>query len=217
MGYQYTNPESGWVNASQSKFWQNTPIMKSMQLCRFQIAEESLQWSCTNPRCRVGKVRQKSICWTYFFIMPGQKIRQDSVRKKLNPIPHEFAGKRVFSWMIASFVEIRLGKLYNSLAMWVPKKYSLPKSAAPPMLYPNVYGIDMPAKQEYIAHGKTNQEITEAIGADWLTISNFRGPKAAVIDAGGGRVTQFYFLLHWKLCVRDHHNGVSRCSRIHSK
>ena len=49
MGYQYTNPESRWVNASQSKFWQNTPIMKSMQLCRFQIAEESLQWKLHEP------------------------------------------------------------------------------------------------------------------------------------------------------------------------
>ena len=49
----------------------------------------------------------------------------------------------------------------------------------------------MPAKQEYIAHGKTNQEITEAIGADWLIYQTLEDLEAAVIDAGGGRVTQF--------------------------
>ena len=122
--------------------------------------------------------------------MPGQKIRQDSVRKKLNPIPHEFAGKRVLL-VDDSIVRGNTSRKIVQLARDVGAKEVFFASAAPPVLYPNVYGIDMPAKQEYIAHGKTNQEITEAIGADWLIYQTLEDLEAAVIDAGKGRVTQF--------------------------
>ena len=137
---------------------------------------------------REGFVKNRYVGRT--FIMPGQKIRQDSVRKKLNPIPHEFAGKRVLL-VDDSIVRGNTSRKIVQLARDVGAKEVFFASAAPPVLYPNVYGIDMPAKQEYIAHGKTNQEITEAIGADWLIYQTLEDLEAAVIDAGGGRVTQF--------------------------
>ncbi len=137
---------------------------------------------------REGFVKNRYVGRT--FIMPGQKIRQDSVRKKLNPIPHEFAGKRVLL-VDDSIVRGNTSRKIVQLARDVGAKEVFFASAAPPVLYPNVYGIDMPAKQEYIAHGKTNQEITEAIGADWLIYQTLEDLEAAVIDAGKGRVTQF--------------------------
>ena len=99
--------------------------------------------------------------------MPGQMIRQDSVRKKLNPIPQEFAGKTVLL-VDDSIVRGNTSRKIVQMARDAGAKKVLFASAAPPVVYPNVYGIDMPAKSEYIAHEKSVQEICDSIGADWL-------------------------------------------------
>ena len=99
--------------------------------------------------------------------MPGQMIRQESVRKKLNPIPSEFAGKTVLL-VDDSIVRGNTSRKIVEMAREVGAARVFFASAAPPVIYPNVYGIDMPAKDEYIAHDRTTEEICEAIGADWL-------------------------------------------------
>ena len=137
---------------------------------------------------REGFVKNRYVGRT--FIMPGQAIRQDSVRKKLNPIPHEFAGKRVLL-VDDSIVRGNTSKKIVQLARDVGAKEVFFASAAPPVLHPNVYGIDMPAKEEYIAHNQTNEEITQAIGADWLIYQSLEDLEEAVIEAGKGVVTQF--------------------------
>ena len=137
---------------------------------------------------REGFVKNRYVGRT--FIMPGQKIRKDSVRKKLNPIPHEFEGKRVLL-VDDSIVRGNTSRKIVQLARDVGAKEVFFASAAPPVLHPNVYGIDMPAKQEYIAHGRTIQEVNDAIGADWLVYQTLEDLEAAVVDAGKGKVTKF--------------------------
>ncbi|MDP6907017.1 MAG: amidophosphoribosyltransferase [Candidatus Thalassarchaeaceae archaeon] len=114
---------------------------------------------------REGFVKNRYVGRT--FIMPGQEIRKDSVRKKLNPIPDEFFGKNVLL-VDDSIVRGNTSRKIVQMARDVGAKKVFFASAAPPVIHPNVYGIDMPAKSEYIAHDKSIEDIAIAIGADWL-------------------------------------------------
>ena len=64
-------------------------------------------------------------------------------------------------------------------------------SAAPPVVHPNVYGIDMPAKHEYVAHNRTTEEISQAIGADWLIYQNLDDLVESCLGAGDTRLANF--------------------------
>lgn len=101
------------------------------------------------------------------FIMPGQNQRKKSVRQKLNPVPLEFAGKNV---MLVDDSIVRGTTCRQIIQMardaGAAKVYFA--SAAPPVRYPNVYGIDMPSASELIAHNRSVDEVCELIGADWL-------------------------------------------------
>lgn len=101
------------------------------------------------------------------FIMPGQKQRQKSVRQKLNPIRLEFEGKNV---MIVddSIVRGTTSREIIQMARDAGAARVYLASAAPPVRYPNVYGIDMPSPKELIAHDRSVEEIGALIGADWL-------------------------------------------------
>ncbi|WP_347988986.1 amidophosphoribosyltransferase [Methylomonas sp. AM2-LC] len=101
------------------------------------------------------------------FIMPGQKMRKKSVKQKLNAISLEFNGKNVLL-VDDSVVRGTTSEQIIQMARDAGAKKVYFASAAPPVRYPNVYGIDMPAANELIAHGRTEQEICEAIGADKL-------------------------------------------------
>jgi len=101
------------------------------------------------------------------FIMPGQTQRKKSVRQKLNPIDLEFRGKNVLL-VDDSIVRGTTSKQIIQMARDSGAKKVYFASAAPPVRYPNVYGIDMPAAHELIGHGRNDQEIAEVIGADWL-------------------------------------------------
>lgn len=114
---------------------------------------------------REGLMKNRYIGRT--FIMPGQKQRKKSVRQKLNPIELEFKGKNV---MLVDDSIVRGTTCQQIIQMardaGANKVYFA--SAAPPVRFPNVYGIDMPSAKELIAHDRSEEEVCREIGADWL-------------------------------------------------
>ena len=131
---------------------------------------------------REGFIKNRYIGRT--FIMPGQEIRKKSVRQKLNPISLEFKGKNVLlvddsvvrgttcSEIIRMAREAGARKVYFA-------------SAAPPIRYQNVYGIDMPAAHELIAHNRDVEEVEAAIGADWLVYQDLQDLHQACVEGTG--------------------------------
>ena len=101
------------------------------------------------------------------FIMPGQNQRRKSVRQKLNPIRLEFEGKNVML-VDDSIVRGTTSREIIQMARDAGAKRVYLASAAPPVRYPNVYGIDMPSPRELIAHGRSVDDIAQLINADWL-------------------------------------------------
>jgi amidophosphoribosyltransferase len=101
------------------------------------------------------------------FIMPGQSQRKKSVRQKLNPVPLEFQDKNVML-VDDSIVRGTTCRQIIQMARDAGAKQVYFASAAPPVRFPNVYGIDMPSASELIAHGRSVEEVCELIGADYL-------------------------------------------------
>lgn len=101
------------------------------------------------------------------FIMPGQQQRKKSVRQKLNPIRLEFEGKNVML-VDDSIVRGTTSREIIQMARDAGASKVYLASAAPPVRYPNVYGIDMPSAEELVAHGRSVDEVAGLIGADWL-------------------------------------------------
>ncbi len=114
---------------------------------------------------REGFVKNRYIGRT--FIMPGQSQRKKSVRQKLNAIELEFQGKNVLL-VDDSIVRGTTSKQIIQMARDAGANKVYFASASPAIRYPNVYGIDMPSASELIANGKTDEEVQEQIGADWL-------------------------------------------------
>jgi amidophosphoribosyltransferase len=114
---------------------------------------------------REGFVKNRYIGRT--FIMPGQSQRKKSVKQKLNAIPLEFQDKNVLL-VDDSIVRGTTCKQIIEMARDAGARKVYFCSASPPVKHPNVYGIDMPAVSELIAHGKTIAEVEAMIGADWL-------------------------------------------------
>ncbi|MFW6345785.1 MAG: amidophosphoribosyltransferase, partial [Halomonas sp.] len=112
------------------------------------------------------------------FIMPGQTQRKKSVRQKLNAIGIEFKGKNVLL-VDDSIVRGTTCKQIIQMAREAGARKVYFASAAPPVRYPNVYGIDMPAAGELIAHGRSEAEVGELIGADRIFYQDLEDLKSA--------------------------------------
>ena len=121
---------------------------------------------------REGFIKNRYIGRT--FIMPGQAERAQSVRRKLNAISLEFRGKNVLL-VDDSIVRGTTSKQIIKLAREAGARKVYFASAAPPVRYPNVYGIDMPAASELIANGRSVEEIETLIGADRLIYQDLHG------------------------------------------
>jgi amidophosphoribosyltransferase len=110
--------------------------------------------------------------------MPGQATRRKSVRQKLNTIPQEFRGKNVLL-VDDSIVRGTTSAQIIELAREAGARKVGFASAAPPVRFPNVYGIDMPVASELIAAGHSEDEIAGIIGADWLVYQDLGDLVAA--------------------------------------
>jgi amidophosphoribosyltransferase len=121
---------------------------------------------------REGFIKNRYIGRT--FIMPGQAERTKSVRRKLNAIDLEFRRKNVLL-VDDSIVRGTTSRQIIKLAREAGANRVYFASAAPPVRYPNVYGIDMPAASELIANGRSVEEVQELIGADRLIYQDLHG------------------------------------------
>ncbi|MBO1520628.1 amidophosphoribosyltransferase [Oceanisphaera pacifica] len=126
---------------------------------------------------RQGFVKNRYIGRT--FIMPGQVQREQSVRRKLNAIPSEFAGKNVLL-VDDSIVRGTTSEQIIKMAREAGAKKVYFASAAPEIRFPNVYGIDMPSVNELIAYGREVDEICQLIGADGLIYQELSDLESAV-------------------------------------
>ncbi len=136
---------------------------------------------------REGFVKNRYIGRT--FIMPGQSQRRKSVRQKLNAIELEFRDKNVLL-VDDSIVRGTTCRQIIQMARDVGARKVYFASAAPPVRYPNVYGIDMPAASELIAHGRTEEEVQKLIGADWLVFQDLSDLIAASAE-GNANIKSF--------------------------
>ncbi|MDE1155118.1 MAG: amidophosphoribosyltransferase [Acidobacteriaceae bacterium] len=136
---------------------------------------------------REGFVRNRYVGRT--FIMPGQAQRRQSIRRKLNPIPQEFEGKNVLL-VDDSIVRGTTIREIISMTRELGAKKVYVCSASPMVLYPNVYGIDMPSRAELVACGKTLEQLAEEIGADKVIFQDLNDLKEAV-TACAPSITEF--------------------------
>ena len=157
------------------------PIPDSGRTCGLQMA------NTLGVKYREGFIKNRYIGRT--FIMPGQAERKASVRKKLNPIGLEFKDK-VVCLVDDSLVRGTTSSQIVDLARKAGAKKVYFCSAAPAVRYPNVYGIDMPAARELIAHNRTDDQVARAIGADWLVYQDLADLEEACRE-GNPAVSRF--------------------------
>ena len=132
---------------------------------------------------REGFVKNRYVGRT--FIMPGQSVRKKSVRQKLNVIASEFKGRNVLL-VDDSIVRGTTSKEIVQMARDAGARKVYMASAAPPVRYPNVYGIDMPTSKELVAHNRTVEEVRELIGCDALIYQDVEAMKKAVGSLNAG-------------------------------
>jgi len=128
---------------------------------------------------REGFIKNRYIGRT--FIMPGQGLRKKSVRQKLNAIGSEFKGKSVLL-VDDSIVRGTTSREIVQMAREAGAKRVIFASAAPPVKFPNVYGIDMPTRDELIAYGRTDEEVCREFTADALVYQDVEDLKRSISD-----------------------------------
>jgi amidophosphoribosyltransferase len=147
------------------------PIPDTSRTSALQVAH------ILDTKYREGFIKNRYIGRT--FIMPGQELREKSVRSKLNAIDLEFRGKTVLL-VDDSIVRGTTSAQIIDIAREAGARKVYFASAAPPVRFPNVYGIDMPATSELVAAGRTEEEVARIIGADWLVYQDLPDLLAAV-------------------------------------
>src|SRR3954464_14344090 len=157
------------------------PIRDSSRPAAMQLANR------LNLPYREGFIKNRYIGRT--FIMPGQGIRKKSVRQKLNAIGMEFKGKNVML-VDDSIVRGTTSREIVQMAREAGARRVYFASAAPPVRFPNVYGIDMPTSRELIATGRTDEEIAREIGADQLIYQDLEALREDVRSVNP-KVTNF--------------------------
>lgn len=149
------------------------PIPDSSRPAAMQLALK------LNLEYREGFIKNRYIGRT--FIMPGNVSRRKSVRQKLNAIAAEFRGKSVLL-VDDSIVRGTTSREIVQMARESGASRVIFASAAPPVKFPNVYGIDMPTRQELIAHGRSHEEIRREITADGLIYQEVSAMRKAIAD-----------------------------------
>jgi amidophosphoribosyltransferase len=157
------------------------PVPDTSRTSALQVAQR------LGVKYREGFIKNRYIGRT--FIMPGQEMRARSVRSKLNPIDLEFRGKNVLI-VDDSIVRGTTSAQIIEVAREAGARRVYFASAAPPVRYPNVYGIDMPAASELVAAGRTEDEVSRIIGADWLIYQDLADLVQAV-QHHDSQVTEF--------------------------
>jgi amidophosphoribosyltransferase len=147
------------------------PIPESSRPSAMQLAQK------IGKPYREGFVKNRYVGRT--FIMPGQGVRKKSVRQKLNAIGVEFKGRNVLL-VDDSIVRGTTSKEIVQMARDAGANKVYMASAAPPVRFPNVYGIDMPTSEELIAHNRSLEEIRAYIGADALIYQDVEAMKRVV-------------------------------------
>ncbi|MFT5643319.1 MAG: amidophosphoribosyltransferase [Janthinobacterium sp.] len=149
------------------------PIPDSSRPAAIQLALK------LNIPYREGFIKNRYIGRT--FLMPGQGVREKSVRQKLNAIGSEFKGKTVLL-VDDSIVRGTTSREIVQMAREAGAKRVIFASAAPPVIFPNVYGIDMPTRDELIAYGRSVDQVCREITADALVYQDIDALKRSISD-----------------------------------
>ena len=157
------------------------PIPDTSRQAALQMAHK------LNLKYREGFIKNRYIPRT--FIMPGQAERKRSVRQKLNAIGLEFRGKNVLL-VDDSIVRGTTSQQIVQMAREAGARKVYFASAAPPIRYPNVYGIDMPSATELVANGREVDEIAAITGADRLIYQDLQDLIEAARE-GNPKITRF--------------------------
>ena len=199
------------------------PIPESSRPSAMQLAQK------IGKPYREGFVKNRYVGRT--FIMPGQQARKKSVRQKLNAIGVEFKDRNVLL-VDDSIVRGTTSKEIVQMAREAGARRVYMASAAPPVRYPNVYGIDMPTPEELIAHGRTQEQIRQFIGADALIYQDvavmkrvvgalnpaIQGFEASCFDGhyitGDISVAEFEAIEHQRTEARNHDDSSDDRTRL---
>ncbi|MCU1580099.1 MAG: amidophosphoribosyltransferase [Rhodoglobus sp.] len=149
------------------------PIPDSSRPAAMQVAQK------LGVEYREGFYKNRYVGRT--FIMPGQAERKKSVKQKLNAMSTEFKGKNILI-VDDSIVRGTTSKEIVQMAREAGANKVTFTSAAPPVRFPHVYGINMPSRQELVAHGRRIPEINTELGSDYLIYQEVADMQAAILE-----------------------------------